>query len=78
MTLYKSNYELKTNQSNSLVNSPYFNTNILKITGSSERDYTPFYSFVIYICVKGVLNIANNNRTRINLIVTSKNKFCET
>lgn len=58
---YKSKYELKTNQSNTLVNSPYFTTNILKLQGSVNRDYTSLDSFVIYICVEGCIDVECNN-----------------
>lgn len=58
---YKSDYELKINLSNTLVNSPYFNTNILNIKGSIEKDYKNLDSFLIYICVEGVLDIYYNS-----------------
>ena len=60
---YKTSYELKTNVSNKLVHSPYFKTNILSIKGKVKKDYSNIDSFVIYICVEGVLNIIHNDET---------------
>ncbi|TMM32276.1 mannose-6-phosphate isomerase [Polaribacter aestuariivivens] len=58
---YKTPYETKTNRSNKLVHSPYFNTNILIIDGGLQKDYSKLDSFVIYICVEGQLEIEQNN-----------------
>jgi mannose-6-phosphate isomerase len=60
---YKTTYELKTNVSNKLVHSPYFKTNILSIKGVINKDYSAIDSFVIYICVEGVLNIIHKDET---------------
>lgn len=58
---YKSKYDLKTNQSNTLVNSPYFNTNIINVKRRIDKDYSTLDSFVIYICVEGDLDVEYNN-----------------
>ena len=60
---YKTSYESKPNVSNKLVHSPYFKTNILNIKGEINKDYSDIDSFVIYICVEGVLNIIHNDET---------------
>jgi mannose-6-phosphate isomerase len=60
---YKTTYELMPNISNTLVHSPYFKTNIMSIEGEVKKDYTAIDSFVIYICVEGVLNIIHKGET---------------
>jgi mannose-6-phosphate isomerase len=40
-----------------LVDCPYFTTNILKVEGSMERDYSWLDSFVIYLCTEGNLTV---------------------
>jgi mannose-6-phosphate isomerase len=50
---YKTDYERKTNQTNKLVESPYFITNILKLTKAIKKDYSELDSFVIYVCPEG-------------------------
>jgi len=60
---YKTTYELKPNISNKLVHSPYFKTNIVSIEGEVKKDYSDIDSFVIYICVEGVLDINYKGET---------------
>lgn len=60
---YKTSYELKPNVSNKLVHSPYFKTNIISIEGEVKKDYSAIDSFVIYICVEGVLTIHHKGET---------------
>jgi mannose-6-phosphate isomerase len=60
---YKTSYELKPNVSNKLVHSPYFKTNIISIEGEVNKDYSAIDSFVIYICVEGVLTIHHKGET---------------
>ncbi|RLD59437.1 MAG: mannose-6-phosphate isomerase [Bacteroidetes bacterium] len=50
---YKTDYERKINQTNQLVESPYFITNILQLTKPLKKDYTELDSFVIYVCSEG-------------------------
>ncbi|TYA84291.1 type I phosphomannose isomerase catalytic subunit [Seonamhaeicola marinus] len=57
---YKSDYELETNTSNTLVHSPYFRTNIIDLKGSLDKDYTAIDSFVIYMCVEGNAKLSTN------------------
>jgi mannose-6-phosphate isomerase len=59
---YKTVYENKVNVSNKLVYSPYFKTNIIKISGEIKKDYTNLDSFVIYMCVEDSVNVAYNNQ----------------
>ena len=57
---YKTTYSKELNTSNKLVHSPYFTSNYLTIQGSLHKDYTSIDSFVIYICVNGLINIVEN------------------
>lgn len=65
---YKTDYELETNQSNVLVHSPYFKTNIIELKSEVAKDYSALDSFVIYMCVEGNAEIKFNNTVyEINL-----------
>ncbi len=50
---YHTDYEVKDNQANVLVHSPYFKTNLLIVKGEMNLDYTNLDSFVIFMCVEG-------------------------
>ncbi|PID71278.1 MAG: mannose-6-phosphate isomerase [Flavobacteriales bacterium] len=54
---YKTEYEKKLNQSSSVVNCKYFTTNIMAVNDKVKRNYNKVDSFVIYICVKGKVQI---------------------
>ena len=54
---YKTEYARNANQSNALVHSPYFRTNILPIEGNISKNYSTLDSFVIYICTKGSVKV---------------------
>jgi mannose-6-phosphate isomerase len=60
---YKSSYELIENQSNQLIHSPYFKSNLLRLTQSITKDYTTIDSFVIYICTDGNFELIANQKT---------------
>ncbi|WP_372753199.1 type I phosphomannose isomerase catalytic subunit [Mariniflexile sp.] len=60
---YKTNYNIAENETNTLVHSPYFKTNIINIKGELKKDYSKLDSFVIYICVEGALEIVCNHKT---------------
>lgn len=60
---YKTDYLKELNTSNKLVHSPYFKTNYLKVRGTLAKNYTNIDSFVIYICVSGLINIVENEVT---------------
>ena len=57
---YKTEYELRLNQSNKLVHSPFFQTNILSIEGSYLKDRSSLDSFTIYMCMEGKVSIRHN------------------
>lgn len=50
---YHTDYDRKINQTNELINTPFFNSNFLQVQGNLKRDYSHLDSFVIYMCVKG-------------------------
>lgn len=54
---YKTTYSRIENVSNTLVHSPYFKTNYIKITKSVQKDYSELDTFVIFICVDGAVEI---------------------
>lgn len=58
---YKTNYSLNVNESNHLVHSPFFKTNIIKAEGKMSCDYSQIDSFVIYICLNGSAKITTND-----------------
>lgn len=58
---YKTTYDTTKNQANTLVNSPYFKTNIIDVDASVNRVFTDLDSFVIYICVDGAVELHCNN-----------------
>ncbi|WJJ97341.1 type I phosphomannose isomerase catalytic subunit [Algibacter luteus] len=65
---YKTNYSAKENESNTLVHSPYFKTNILKLTEEITKDYSNLDSFVIYMCVEGDAVLESNGaKYQLNL-----------
>ena len=60
---FKTHYEKTPNVSNKLVHSPYFKTNFLTITKPIAKDYSNLDSFVIYICISGVLDVVCNEKS---------------
>lgn len=58
---YKTVYDKKVNISNELVHSPYFKTNIIKVSGELVKNYTNLDSFVIYMGVSGSAEVTVNN-----------------
>jgi mannose-6-phosphate isomerase len=54
---YKTNYEEKLNQTVNVADCPYFTTNIIKFDAAVTKDYSFIDSFVIYICLKGNVEI---------------------
>ncbi|AMR34204.1 mannose-6-phosphate isomerase [Mucilaginibacter sp. PAMC 26640] len=57
---YKTIYTPKTNEDVHLVKCPYFTTNVMDFTESTEKDYTNLDSFVIHVCVEGAYTINHN------------------
>ena len=62
---YKSNYEVKANESVELASCQYFTTNVLELTQVVEKDYNKLDSFVIYICMEGELVVETEAGTEL-------------
>ena len=62
---YKTNYDKTENQSNQLIHSDYFKSNIINLTATLNKDYSNIDSFIIYVCTKGSFEIALSNTTYI-------------
>ena len=58
---YKTSYQPKNDETVKLVSCPYFTTNLLDFTKSTEKDYSNLDSFVIYVCVEGEFTVKYNN-----------------
>jgi len=56
-TNYKTNYNSIKNQSSKILNTPYFQTNILEFDTKIEKDYVLLDSFVIFMCIEGEFEI---------------------
>jgi len=64
---YKTEYDLKENESSKLVHSPYFKTDIIQLKGDLNKDYSELDSFVIYMCVEGSFDILyNTEKIQVN------------
>ncbi|MDW5288275.1 type I phosphomannose isomerase catalytic subunit [Formosa sp. PL04] len=62
---YKTQYSKTENGTNTLVHSPYFKTNIVNVKGEMKKNYSNLDSFVIYICVEGILELLWNDTSYI-------------
>jgi len=60
---YKTSYHPKENETVKLVSCPYFTTNLMDFTKSTEKDYSGLDSFVIYVCLEGDFSISCNGGT---------------
>ena len=58
---YHTEYSKKENNSNKLVHTPFFKTDITLLNGQLAKDYTDRDSFVVYMCVEGNLIITHDN-----------------
>ena len=54
---YRTNYRHTVNKPVTLVDCPFFTTNLLEIDQMTDKDYSALDSFVIYICVEGKAEI---------------------
>ncbi|MCX6235520.1 MAG: mannose-6-phosphate isomerase [Bacteroidetes bacterium] len=54
---YKTSYVKQLNRTVQLVKSPWFSTNLLHIDRPIGKDFNAIDSFVIYLCIKGDVNI---------------------
>lgn len=61
----KAQYELQFNKSTTLVNCNYFTTNILHVEKTCVKTYELLDSFVIFMCVEGVVEVTAGGLTEI-------------
>ena len=54
---YRTNYRSEPNLPSTLADCPFFTTVLMEITRQTEKDYSSYDSFVIYICVDGKAEI---------------------
>ena len=57
---FRVNYANDTDQTNSMVDCPYFKTNFLALTQPMKQDLSQRDSFTIYMCVGGEATITND------------------
>jgi mannose-6-phosphate isomerase len=58
---YRTNYKKIANRPVTLVDCPFFMTNLLEIDRETNKDYSSLDSFVIFICVEGKAMIRSGN-----------------
>jgi mannose-6-phosphate isomerase len=58
---YRTNYRNVLNQTESLVDSPHFTTQLLSFNKAIRKDYTELDSFVIYVCVEGRIRVESGS-----------------
>jgi len=63
---FRTNYSSIVNKPVTLVDCPYFTTNLLALDRKTDKDYTSLDSFVIYLCVEGRAEITGDNEV-VNL-----------
>lgn len=61
----KAEYSLQSNISANLVDCDYFTTNIISVSSNFVKNYTSIDSFVIFMCVEGVVELTAGGVTEI-------------
>lgn len=64
---YKTKYKDKLNETSKVVESPYFNTNLLHLDTPFSKDYADLDSFVIHTCVEGRYALLYSDGKKISL-----------
>ncbi|HKK09934.1 MAG TPA: type I phosphomannose isomerase catalytic subunit [Bacteroidales bacterium] len=64
---YKTKYDDKLNETSQVVESPYFNTNLLHLNTPFSKDYEELDSFVIHTCVEGRFALIYNDVEKVSL-----------
>jgi mannose-6-phosphate isomerase len=64
---YKTVYQSKPNQPNTVVDCNYFTTNVLQLDKIIDRDYFKLDSFVVYICTEGEAEIEYSDTDSIKI-----------
>lgn len=54
---YKTNYTKKLNITATLLDSPYFTTNLIYFSKAIRKDYSERDSFIIYVCIEGAFEL---------------------
>jgi len=60
---YKTQYHAVKDATSPIINSPYFNSQIINLSHAIEKDYSELDSFVIYICVSGICRIESGENS---------------
>ncbi len=79
---FKVNYSTELDQVNTMVDCPYFKTNILDLTSTVRQDVSQRDSFTIFMCVGGEADIKNdwgntNIKTGQTVLVAASSNFIE-
>lgn len=64
---YRTDYPREKDKPVKIVACKYFETNILDITKNMNRDLSEIDSFVVYICMQGIMEIIDNNGYKISV-----------
>ncbi|MDH5414919.1 MAG: class I mannose-6-phosphate isomerase [Flavobacteriaceae bacterium] len=64
---YKTNYNKTLNKSSNIIDCKYFTSNIISIEGEMDFDHSNKDSFVIYICVEGIVSIEFHMNKKVKL-----------
>lgn len=59
---HKTSYRQVINKTCSLVQSPYFNTNLINLDQGLIKDYEPIDSFIIHLCVEGEYTLIHDDK----------------
>lgn len=62
---YKTPYEEKLNQTSKVIESKYFNTNLVTIDSAFSKDYSELDSFIIHTCVDGRYTIIYDEKEKV-------------
>lgn len=64
---FKTKYELEDQKPTNLARSPFFTTNMLRITQTIQRDYYYLSSFVMFICIEGRFTIESEGNEAVEV-----------
>lgn len=64
---YKTRYNIRFNETNPVINCPYFTTSIIEFDIGIKKDLSALNSFVIYICVEGSVVLTDENGFRVDI-----------
>jgi len=64
---YRTKYSVHLNETNSVIQSPFFTTNLVEFDREVKKDLVYMDSFVIYICVEGEVELIDENGSRVDI-----------